>query len=83
MIDVYSNRFGQSLFQASSSLDYLPFKFFVINLIAFSEIMIYNQCYLVCKHYTYIIYSKTAIQAVKGVWPSLAVLHKMARVKKL
>ena len=29
------------------------------------------------------IYSKTAIQAVKKVWLSLAALHKMARVKKL
>ena len=34
MIDVYSSRFGQGLCQASSSLDSLPFKFFVIHFVA-------------------------------------------------
>ena len=39
MIDMYSSRFGQGLCQASSSLDSLPFKFFVNNFVAFSEII--------------------------------------------
>ena len=38
MIDVHSSRFVQGLCQALSSLDSLPFKFFVINFVELTMI---------------------------------------------